>query len=300
MKEVSKHGPRLAINTFVWYSPLSDEALATIAPKIAAWGYDAIEMPLEGYDDWSVESTRALLEELDLAPIVCAVMPEGRNLVATTPQAVAETQRYLRHCVDVASGIGGTRVVGPIYAAVGRTWRITADERRRMMSDLREALRPIADYAGEHSVVVGVEPLNRYETSVITTVEQALELIDGLPRESIGLAPDTYHMNIEEKDTPTALRTIGDRLVHLQVCGCDRAAPGYDHIDWPGIGKALEDLHYEGVLGIESFTADNETIATAASIWRPLAATQDDLALEGIRFLKAWTAEWAAASLATT
>jgi len=125
MSEQSPLKPLLAINTFVWYSPLDDEALASIAPRIAEWGYNAIELPLEDYGDWRPEPTRTLLEEVGLVPVVCAVMPPGRDLVATQPDILAETQRYLRHCVDVAEAIGASRVVGPMYAAVGRTWRAT-------------------------------------------------------------------------------------------------------------------------------------------------------------------------------
>ena len=75
--------------------------------------------------------------------------------------------------------------------------------------------------------------------------------------------------------------------MHLQVCGNDRGAPGGDQTDWPALLAALDDVGYDGPLAIESFTADNASIATAASIWRPLAATQDDLARDGLRFLRA-------------
>ena len=37
---------------------------------------------------------------------------------------------------------------------------------------------------------------------------------------------------------------------------------------------------------IESFTAENETIATAASVWRPLEASQDAIAVDGLAFLR--------------
>jgi D-psicose/D-tagatose/L-ribulose 3-epimerase len=58
------------------------------------------------------------------------------------------------------------------------------------------------------------------------------------------------------------------------VCANDRGAPGADHVDWPGFLAALTDAGYAGPLCIESFTAENATIATAASIWRPLAPGQ--------------------------
>ena len=78
----------------------------------------------------------------------------------------------------------------------------------------------------------------------------------------------------------------GAALVHVQVCGNDRGAPGGDQTDWAGIRSALDEVGYRGPLVIESFTADNAAIAVAASIWRPLAASQDDLARDGLAFLR--------------
>ena len=133
---------------------------------------------------------------------------------------------------------------------------------------------------------VAVEPLVRYETSVINTVEQALEVVDGLPPEGCGLLVDTYHANVEEKDFAAAFTLAGDRLAHVHASANDRGAPGADHLDWPAFRDAIRTAGYDGPIVIESFTAENETIATAASVWRPLAASQDDIAVDGLAFLR--------------
>ncbi|MEV1146436.1 sugar phosphate isomerase/epimerase family protein, partial [Micromonospora sp. NPDC049799] len=143
----------------------------------------------------------------------------------------------------------------------------------------------LAEEAAGAGVTLAVEPLNRFETSLLNTTEQTLEVVDGIP--GLGIALDTFHMNIEERDIPTAIRTAGDWLAHVQVCANDRGAPGNDHLDWTGIAAALRDVGYDGPLCIESFTAENRTIATAAAIWRPLAPTQDQLATTGLAFLRA-------------
>ena len=79
--------------------------------------------------------------------------------------------------------------------------------------------------------------------------------------------------------------------MHLQVCGSDRGAPGGDQTDWPAIVAALDEVGYDGALTIESFTPDNASIAVAASIWRPLAASPDDLARDGLAFLRSLLTE---------
>jgi D-psicose/D-tagatose/L-ribulose 3-epimerase len=93
-------------------------------------------------------------------------------------------------------------------------------------------------------------------------------------------------MNIEEKSPADAIRVAGSHLVHMHACGSDRGSPGADHLDWHAIAGALREIGYEGAICIESFTSENETIALAASIWRPLAPSQDALARDGLYFLK--------------
>lgn len=276
----------LGVNTWVWASPLSDSALAGLAPRIRDWGFDVIELPVENPGDWDPHRAATMLADLGLAASVVLVMGEGRELVATDRGTVAATRDYLRHVVDVAATVGSPVIGGPAYASVGRTWRMGDDARRAHYAELRDGLAPVVEHARSAGVTVAVEPLNRYETSLLNTVDQALEALDGLPADACGLALDVYHMNIEEQDVAAAIRRAAGRIAHVQVCANDRGAPGADHLDWPAIMAALDDAAYDGPLVIESFTADNATIATAASIWRPLASSQDALATEGLAFLK--------------
>ena len=276
----------IGINTWVWASPLTDATLDPVLDHVAALGFDAVELPLESVGDLSVDVVGAALERTGLAPYVVGAMAPGRDLVATDEATVAATRDYLRACIDLAAGIGAPAVCGPFYASTGRVWRLGADEREQAYAEWCAGLEPVVDHAGERGVVLGIEPLNRYETSLVNTVDQALTGLDGLLGPALGLALDTYHLNIEERSSADAIRTAGQHLVHVQVCGSDRGAPGGDQTDWPALVAALEEVGYAGPLNIESFTAENASIATAASIWRPLAPTQDDLARDGLEFLR--------------
>ncbi|GAB3651090.1 sugar phosphate isomerase/epimerase family protein [Glycomyces tarimensis] len=272
----------IGVNTWVWASPLDDEALARLAVRVRDWGFDAIELPVEAPGDWDPARAADLLAGLGLDATVVLVMGPGRELVAASDDEVAGTQRYLRRVVDAAARVGSPVIAGPAYASVGRTWRIA--DRPGAYRELREHLAPVADYAAERGVTIAVEPLNRYETSLVNTVDQALEALDGLA--GCALALDVYHMNIEETDIPAAIARAAGRIGHVQVSANDRGAPGRDHLDWPGILDALDGAGYTGPVVIESFTAHNATIATAASIWRPLAPTQDAIAVDGLRYLR--------------
>lgn len=279
----------IGVNTWVWTSPLNDDSLESIARAAARMGFDAIELPVESPGDWDPGRASDVLSELGLAPFVVGAMGAGRDLVDADASAIENTQGYLEHCIGVAATLGAHVVAGPFYAQTGRTWRMTADERTALGAQLVESLRPLVDTAADAGVTLGIEPLNRYETSLINTVDQALELLDPLLGPGLGLALDAYHLNIEEKRPFDAIRAAGGNLVHVQVCGNDRGPVGDDHIDWAGFFAALDDVGYTGAVNLESFTGDNDTIATAASIWRPLAESQDALAERSLAALRTYS-----------
>lgn len=281
----------LGINTWVWTSPLTDPDLPPLLDHVAGLGYDLVELPLENPDDLDGARSAAALADAGLRASVVGAMSPGRDLVATDAATVRRTQDYLRACLDLAAEVGSPTVCGPFYAATGRTFATTPEERRRIEDELVAALTPVLEHARAVDVRLGIEPLNRYETSILTTVDQALTALAPLLSPHLGLALDTYHLGIEERDVNAAVRRAGRHVVHVQVCGNDRGAPGGDRTDWPGLIDALDDVGYGGPLVVESFTAQNQALARAASIWRPLAPTQDDLARDAITFLRTLTAD---------
>ncbi len=283
--------PAIGANTWIWVSPLDDAGLSRLAPQIRDWGFDIVELPLENPSDLDPGRTVDLLAELGLGGTVCVAMSPERTFVGEDKEILKSTQDYLRACIDLSARVGaslpsGPVVGGPIYAPVGLTWRATPDERKAYLSRLVEGLKPVAAYAGEKGVRIAIEPLNRFETSVLNTFEQTLDILTRLDSPACGILADTFHMNIEEKSIVDAVQAAAGRLMHVQACGNDRGTPGADHVDWAGFISALSDIGYNGAVCIESFTPDNQSIARAASIWRPLADTQDAIAVDGLAFLR--------------
>ncbi len=274
----------IGVNAWVWASPQTDDVIARLAPQVKAMGFDLLELGVEQPGDWDPARTAEVLAANGLGASVCVAMGADRDL--TDPELVAGTQEYLRYCVDAAATLGGQVVAGPIYTPVGKTWQMDAAERAATLDRLVAGLAPLVDYAGERGVRLAIEPLNRFETSLLNTAAQTMEVVDRVDSPALGVLLDTFHMNIEEKDPAAAIRLVGDKLFHFHACGADRGAPGADHIAWAPITAALRESGYDGALVIESFTPDNQTIARAAAIWRPLAASQDALAEEGLAFLQ--------------
>jgi len=274
------------VNTWVWTSPLTTEELKVLAPKVAEMGFDWIETPLESLDDLDYKQAAAIIKDNFLFVSACAAMGPDRDLIHEEKAIRDNGMNYLKGCIDACEVLGATNLVGPLYSAVGRTWQSTPEERARDTELLVENLGELSRYAQDHGVLLGVEPLNRFETSFINLAEQAIEVVDRVDNPACKIMLDTFHMNIEEKSLGDAIRSVGSRLAQVHTCENDRGTPGSGHVRWAEVAQALRDINYSGPLVIESFTPKVKSIARAAAIWRPLATSPDALAGDGLKFLK--------------
>jgi D-psicose/D-tagatose/L-ribulose 3-epimerase len=214
---------------------------------------------------------------------ICAAFGPDRDLAAEDPALRENALAYIRECVELAGAVGAPHVCGPMYSAVGK---LRGDDPRAEWRRSVDGLKRAAEHAGERGVRLAVEPLNRYETDLVNTVEQGLELCAEVGSDAIGLLLDTYHLNIEEKSPGDAIRLAGERLFHIHACENDRGTPGTGHVDWRDVFAALAEARYRGQIVIESFTPAVQAIARAVSRWRPLDAEGDALATGGLRFLR--------------
>ena len=117
---------------------------------------------------------------------------------------------------------------------------------------LLDALGELGRHAEREGVKILLEPLNRYEDHMVNRLEQAVELAVATGLDSVAVAADSYHMNIEETHPPSALAAAADRLAHVQVSDSNRLEPGAGHIDWAAFVAALVQIGYTGDLALES------------------------------------------------
>ncbi len=96
-----------------------------------------------------------------------------------------------------------------------------------------------------------IEPLNRYETNFLNTVEETVAFIDSLGCENVGILADTFHMNIEEPNIPQAIAQAGALLWHFHIADSNRWAPGFGHLDFQPIFEELETQEYQGFVSAE-------------------------------------------------
>lgn len=275
------------VSTWLWTSPFNRETVA-LFPKIKSFGYDAVEIPVEDPSLIDLDLVKKALADQELKAIICGAFGPSRDLTHADPAVHQTCFTYLDSCLEIASELGAGFVAGPMYSAVGKA-RLVAPEQRKVEWDLAVSnLRKVCRRAGEFGLDLAIETLNRFETDLINTSEDLMRLIGDINEPQAKAVLDGFHLNIEEPDLESAIRHVGDKLIHVQVSENYRGTPGTGQTNWAAWKRGLEAINYRGTISIESFTPQVKELAGAVCIWKPLVPSQDGFAKEGLEFLKKW------------
>ena len=275
---------KLGIHAMAWTNHWSNASLDLI-DRAKGFGLDFIEIPLLDLDDVDPAAIRARLEAAGFDAVTSTVLNAATDLTADDPERRAAGVDYLTRCVEATAAMGARQFSGVIYSEIGRRPPFRPGERHWTWA--AEGLRIVADRAADRGVTVAIEPVNRYETFLVNTAAQAVQLCTMIDRPNVGIHLDTYHMNIEEKRWDEPIRQAGARLCHLHLCENDRGIPGTGLVDWDTLFAALGALGYDGYAALESFVDVSDDMRPATPVWRDLAPSGDELVREGTRFLRA-------------
>ncbi len=274
---------RFGVHTSLWQERW-DEDVTPHIERAAALGFDGAEISLFTLRARDVRAVRRRLESLGLA-ITCSTGLGPDTDISSEDSTVRNAGlAQLRGDILLAAEAGSTLLCGVLYAAWGRVRYEAPMEVVRARS--LEGLRQAAETARQAGVTLGLEVLNRYETSVLNTAAEARGLTDAVGRPHVGVHLDTYHMNIEEPDMTAAIRTAGARLVHVHCARGDRGAPGPGPMPWDRMAGALRDVGYDGWLVMECAPRAGTAVAGSYCVWRDL-GPPDRIASEGLAFLRA-------------
>ncbi len=238
------------------WQPTRFEAAATIQDlestleQLRALGYAGVELAVRDPAMVPAPRLRALLERYGLrVPAIGtgqAWVEEGLSLthpdVAVRRAALARLEAHL----ELAAEWGSLVIIGLIRGRL-----MAGVDRARALEWLSEAVAHLADRAAAYPVRLVLEPLNRYETDLLNTVEEALSLIERVGQPHVGVLLDTFHANIEEASLDRAIARAGERLFHVHIADSNRWAPGWGHLDFEPVLKALREAGYRGWLSAE-------------------------------------------------
>ncbi|MCB0629087.1 MAG: sugar phosphate isomerase/epimerase [Saprospiraceae bacterium] len=232
----------LAIHNWMRAEPLEK----TVA-RIASQGYDALE--IQGAPDmYDTKEVRQLLKSKGLS---CwgsvTLMMEKRNLLARDEAQRAASIQYVKDVITMVKELDG-HMVSLVPGTVGK---VEPDARPEEEWEWAvESVKECYDYAEKSGILIGIEPINRFETYFVNRGDQALALAKAVGP-NCGVCLDVFHMNLEEANTYEAIKRAKDRLVGVHVADNNRMAPGMGTLDWPKIVSLLKEVGYDGALSVE-------------------------------------------------
>lgn len=238
---------RYAVSNWIY----GDEALEVTCARLQRLGFDGVELRGEpaAYD---LPALRALLERYDLTVTsICGMYPgpdAPRDLSHPDPRVRRAAVAYVRSCVDLARATGaGIVIVTPNPVGKTRPLAPVADEWGWAL----DAVGSAAEAATGSGVRLAIEPINRYETYLINTVERALAFARAVGHAQVAVMLDTFHANIEDPDVADAARAARTMLAHVHVADSNRQGVGRGHIDFRRLLRALTEIDYTGALALE-------------------------------------------------
>jgi len=274
---------RFGLNLLVYTAAFGKDQV-DLVKKVADMGYDGVEVPFNDLSILDAKATRAAREGAGVGLTACCVLLPGMNLCSEKPEERTAAVAQIRKMIDITAEMGGDTVGGPIYSPVGyHTGRWRTDDEWKWCA---EGLRAAADHAEKAKILLAIEPLNRFETYVLNTDADAARMCKEVGSPALKVQVDTFHANIEEKDTAAAIRAAGPLVGHFHASESDRGIPGTGQVRWKEVFAALKDIGYDRWVTIESFATGILDLCAAACIWRPIYDSADDLAVNGLAFLK--------------
>ncbi|KQO11708.1 epimerase [Agreia sp. Leaf244] len=226
---------------------MRSEPIETTIARLAKYGYKSIEISGEP-EKYDPKHVRGLLDHygLDCWGSV-TLMVGGRNMQSGDEGVRASSVQYVKDCIQLVSDLDG-QILTLVPGEVGK---ITPDSTpENEWGWLVDGVKEIYEVAEAKGVRVGIEPLNRFESYLITRAEQALALCDAVGP-NLGVVLDAFHINIEEANLWDAIRLVGPKLVDFHVAENNRMPAGYGDYDWQRVVSTLEEIGYDGALTAE-------------------------------------------------
>jgi D-psicose/D-tagatose/L-ribulose 3-epimerase len=223
------------------------EPIETTIARLAKYGYRSIEISGEP-EKYDAKHVRGLLDHygLDCWGSV-TLMVDKRNLQSADEAMRASSVQYVKDCIQLVHDLDG-QILTLVPGTVGKIVPDSTPENEWRW--LVEGVSEIYEFSEAKGIRVGIEPLNRFESYLITRAEQALALCAEVGP-NLGVVLDAFHINIEEADLWESIRLVGDKLVDFHVADNNRMPAGYGDYDWVKVVSTLKEIGYDGALTAE-------------------------------------------------
>ena len=277
---------KLGVHALVWEKGWSHDECARAVAKTAEVGFDLIEIP--ALDPGSIDTsfTRRQLEQAGIGATSSMGLDAATDISSDDRDKERRGQARLEQAVSVIRDMGATHMCGILESAFQKYAVPTTAEGIKRASEI---LAKVAEKAAAANITMGLEVVNRYESNVLNTASQAVEMCKMIGAPNVKVHLDVYHMNIEESDIGQAIVETGDHLGYFHTGDSHRGYMGSGSIDLAGVFRALVKADYRGPITFESFSSRvvGQPLEGILGIWRNLWEDGHDLASHALMYTRA-------------
>ena len=268
------------VHTSMWTMSWDKEGCEHAVAKAQSYNMDFLEIALLDPPSVDAEHSRKTLEAAGMRAVCSLGLPEAVWASRNPDGAIT----FLKMALDKTAAIGAEALSGVVYGGIGERTGVPPTDAE--LDNVTRTLSAAAAHAKSLGLLFGIEPVNRYETHLLNTGWQAVEMIKRIGAENMFVHLDTYHMNIEEKGAAQAILDAQEYLRYIHLSESDRGTPGMGTVDWGEIFVALRAINFSGGLAMESFVNMPPEIAFGLSVWRPVASGEAEVMEKGLPFLR--------------
>jgi D-psicose/D-tagatose/L-ribulose 3-epimerase len=281
---------KFGVDTFIWAEDFSEKDL-WIIPKAKELGFETLDIAIAHPETFPTERVKKEAEKARIEIVTTTTLNEKTNLISPDPKIREKGVQILKLLVDINYELGSPILGGVNYAGWGcLTGKPRTDDEWKWSVD---SMREASAYAKANGdLTIAVEAINRFETHFLNIADDAVQYCKDVGTGNIGVHLDCFHMIREELSFRGAVETCGKKyLGYIHVCESNRGIPGTGLVPWKEFFTAVRDVGYTGPMVIESFDPSFEELNRLCAIWRKFAESGEQLAIQGLKNLKAIAAE---------
>ncbi|MQA84045.1 MAG: TIM barrel protein [Streptosporangiales bacterium] len=226
--------------------------------RAAEAGFGAVEFWWPGGEDLGTVE-RAVREaglSVALLNFDAGDMSSGDRGLAGHPDREGQFRENVPVALELAGALGCRR----LNALVGLA--VPGMERAEQLDVASANVAFAAQRAAASGAEVMIEAINTFDNgpALLSTTAEALDFVRGVGRDNVRLQYDAYHMQRMEGNLVATLRQHIDAIGHVQVADSPgRGEPGTGEIHYPFVLAALDELGYDGYVGLEYRPAAEST-----------------------------------------
>jgi D-psicose/D-tagatose/L-ribulose 3-epimerase len=276
---------KLGVQSLVWASGWSHEDCEHAISKTAEVGFDLIEIPMLDPTSIDVEFTRRQLDSHGLGATAAFGLGADADISSVDPERSKRGEEGLLQAIAVGRDLGVTHICGILHSAFQKYMEPPTSEGIERSAEI---LAKVAEKAAASGITLGLEVVNRYESNVLNTASQGVELCKRINAQNVKVHLDVYHMNIEETDIREAITSTGEYIGYFHTGDSHRGYMGSGSVDLAGVFRALVQTGYRGPITYEAFSSSvvGQPLQGILGIWRNQWENSRDLASHALQYTK--------------